>query len=42
MLNLAKIIIDTYNGFFHEELTPSEIGYRVQEHVVEKLLVRFE
>ena len=42
MLKLAKIIIRSFNGLFDKELTASEIGYRVQEDEVEKLLNRFK
>ncbi len=40
MTNLKKIIVETDGA--REELTLSEIGYRVQEDQVTRLLTRFE
>ncbi|MCK7575899.1 MAG: hypothetical protein MZV65_08375 [Chromatiales bacterium] len=43
MLKLAKIVIKSLQGFFREEIemSRSEMGYRVQEDQVERLLNRF-
>ena len=41
MLKLYKIVVDSIQGYFHEELTASQMGFAVQEDQVERLLRRF-